>query len=60
MSLRSCCIQAKSEKSLDDIPILLKRIDELENAQKNSIEVQKRLRLKIREQQKVFYSAFLL
>lgn len=46
-------IRAKSEKSLDDIPILLKRIDELENAQKNSIEVQKRLRLKIREQQKI-------
>ncbi|WKY03388.1 hypothetical protein Q1695_004826 [Nippostrongylus brasiliensis] len=41
----------KTERSVSDIPVLLKRIDELEGALKNAVRIRKRYRRKIRDQQ---------
>ncbi|WKY03387.1 hypothetical protein Q1695_004826 [Nippostrongylus brasiliensis] len=44
-------IRKKTERSVSDIPVLLKRIDELEGALKNAVRIRKRYRRKIRDQQ---------
>ncbi|KAK5964881.1 hypothetical protein GCK32_007985 [Trichostrongylus colubriformis] len=44
--------KSENERSLADIPILLKRIAELESAQSKSIMTQKRLRLRLRDRER--------